>query len=81
MLYGINSADAIFETSSALATAGLSTGVTAPGMPSLLKIVLCTDMLLGRVEIIPLFILLLPRTWLERNSKSGEKKIRKQNRD
>jgi len=72
MLYGINSADAIFETSSALATAGLSTGVTAPGMPSLLKLVLCADMLLGRVEIIPLFILLLPRTWLERKSKNGE---------
>ena len=74
MLYGINSADAIFETSSALATAGLSTGVTSPGMPSLLKLVLCADMLLGRVEIIPLFIMLLPRTWLERNRKNGEKK-------
>jgi trk system potassium uptake protein TrkH len=77
MLYGIDSADAIFETSSALATAGLSTGVTDPGMPSLLKLVLCTDMLLGRVEIIPLFILFLPRTWVERSSKTGERKIRK----
>ena len=77
MLYGINSADAIFETSSALATAGLSTGVTGPGMPSLLKLVLCADMLLGRVEIIPLFILLLPRTWFERSSKTGEKKSSK----
>ncbi|HIH74162.1 MAG TPA: TrkH family potassium uptake protein [Methanosarcina sp.] len=74
MLYGINSADAIFETSSALATAGLSAGVTNPGIPSLLKLVLCADMLLGRVEIIPLFILLLPRTWFERSSKTGEKK-------
>lgn len=75
MLYGIGSADAIFEASSALATAGLSTGVTEPGMPSLLKIVLCADMLLGRVEIIPLFILLLPRTWLERNRKNEEKRV------
>ncbi len=72
MLYGINSADAIFETSSALATAGLSTGVTSPGMPALLKLVLCADMLLGRVEIIPLFILLLPRTWFEKKSKTEE---------
>lgn len=74
MLYGVDSADAIFETSSALATAGLSTGVTDPEMPSLLKLVLCADMLLGRVEIIPLFILLLPRTWIERKRKDGEKK-------
>ncbi|AKB32626.1 Potassium uptake protein TrkH [Methanosarcina siciliae HI350] len=74
MLYGINSADAIFETSSALATAGLSTGVTTSEMPALLKLVLCADMLLGRVEIIPLFILLLPRTWFGRNRKNGEKK-------
>lgn len=75
MLHGVDSADAIFETSSALATAGLSTGVTDPGMPSLLKLVLCTDMLLGRVEIIPIFILLLPRTWIERKRKDGEKKV------
>lgn len=74
MLYGIDSADAIFETSSALATAGLSAGVTYPGMPSLLKLVLCADMLLGRVEIVPLFILLLPGTWFERKRKEGEKK-------
>ncbi|AKB24532.1 Potassium uptake protein TrkH [Methanosarcina sp. MTP4] len=65
MLYGIDSGDAIFETSSALATAGLSVGVTNPAMPGLLKLVLCADMLLGRVEVIPLCILLLPRTWLE----------------
>ncbi|WP_269850916.1 potassium transporter TrkG [Methanosarcina horonobensis] len=77
MLYGINSADAIFETSSALATAGLSTGITDPGMPALLKLVLCADMLLGRVEIVPLFILFLPRTWFERSSKTGERKVRK----
>lgn len=77
MFYGINSADAIFETSSALATAGLSTGVTTPGMPSLLKLVLCADMLLGRVEIVPLFILLLPRTWFEINRNTGEKRSSK----
>jgi trk system potassium uptake protein TrkH len=75
MLYGISSADAIFETSSALATAGLSAGVTYPGMPVLLKLVLCADMLLGRVEIIPLFILLLPGTWFERNRKNEKKSV------
>ncbi|MPM36700.1 Trk system potassium uptake protein TrkG [bioreactor metagenome] len=80
MLYGINSADAIFETSSALATAGLSAGVTYPGMPALLKLVLCADMLLGRVEIVPLVIMLLPGTWLERNRKTEKKSLKNKER-
>jgi trk system potassium uptake protein TrkH len=45
---------------------GLSCGITDAAMPFVLKIVLIVDMLLGRIEIIPLFILLFPRTWIKR---------------
>ncbi|MDD4498409.1 MAG: TrkH family potassium uptake protein [Methanosarcinaceae archaeon] len=64
MLAGTGASDALFEVSSALATTGLSVGVTAPDLPLYLKLVLCADMLLGRIEIIPLCILLLPQTWI-----------------
>lgn len=64
MLYGISSADSIFEVSSALGTVGLSSGVTGSAMPDILKMVLSADMLLGRIEIIPLLILLMPGTWI-----------------
>lgn len=66
MLAGTGAADALFEVSSALATTGLSVGVTNPAMPLFLKLVLCADMLLGRIEIIPLCILLLPQTWIRK---------------
>lgn len=66
MLHGTGPGDAFFEVSSALGTVGLSTGITGPGMPVLLKWTLIADMVLGRIEIIPLFILLFPRTWIRR---------------
>lgn len=66
MLHGVDTGDAIFEVSSALGTVGLSVGVTDAAMPSILKIVLCIDMLLGRIEIIPLLVLVMPRTWTKR---------------
>jgi len=69
MFYGVNSADSIFEVSSALGTVGLSAGVTGPDMPDVLKMVLCADMLLGRIEIIPLLILVMPRTWIKRRTR------------
>ena len=55
--------DGLFEVVSALGTVGLSTGLTSPELPGLLKGVLCLDMLLGRVEIVAVLILLYPRTW------------------
>jgi trk system potassium uptake protein TrkH len=64
MLHGIDTGNALFEVSSALGTVGLSAGVTSAAMAPLLKLVLIADMLLGRMEIIPLFILLFPRTWV-----------------
>jgi trk system potassium uptake protein TrkH len=63
-LHGIATGDAIFEVSSALGTVGLSTGLTSAALAPLLKLVLIGDMLLGRIEIIPLCILLFPRTWI-----------------
>jgi trk system potassium uptake protein TrkH len=55
--------DALFEVVSATGTVGLSTGITGPGLPALLKVVLCLDMLLGRLEIVALLVVLYPRTW------------------
>ena len=66
MLGGTGPGDAIFEVSSALGTVGLSTGITGPGMADPMKWTLIVDMILGRIEIIPLFILFLPRTWIRR---------------
>lgn len=66
MLYGFDMGNALFEVSSALGTVGLSCGITSAAMPDILKGVLIIDMLLGRIEIIPLFILFFPRTWVKR---------------
>ncbi len=66
MLYGYPLVDSLFETSSALGTVGLSTGITGHTLALPLKIILILDMLLGRIEIIPLILLLFPRTWVKR---------------
>ena len=65
MLYGYGLENALFEVSSALGTVGLSSGITSAAMPDFLKGVLIIDMLLGRIEIIPLLILAFPRTWVK----------------
>jgi trk system potassium uptake protein TrkH len=56
--------DALFEVVSAVSTCGLSTGITATELAAGLKLVLCLDMLLGRVEIVALLVVLYPWTWL-----------------
>jgi trk system potassium uptake protein TrkH len=55
--------DSLFEVVSALCTVGLSTGITGPELPDYLKLLLCVDMWLGRVEIVALLVVLFPRTW------------------
>jgi trk system potassium uptake protein TrkH len=60
---------ALFEVVSATATVGLSTGITAT-LPDGLKLLLCFDMLAGRLEIVALLVLLYPRTWFGRRSES-----------
>lgn len=61
--FGYPALDGLFEVVSATGTVGLSTGITHSELHPLLKGVLCTDMLLGRVEIVALLIVLYPRTW------------------
>lgn len=65
MVHGYTMVDSLFETSSALGTVGVSTGITGPLLPLQLKLVLIVDMLLGRIEIIPLALLFFPRTWVK----------------
>lgn len=64
--YGRDPLDALFEVVSATGTVGLSTGLCGPGLQPALKGVLCFDMLLGRLEILPLLVFLAPRTWIGR---------------
>lgn len=56
--------DVLFEVASAQSNVGLSVGITHPGLPALAKWVLSFHMWIGRLEIIPVLILL--RTMLIR---------------
>ena len=67
---GYNPLDSLFEIVSALGTVGLSSGITQPDLPPLLKNILCLDMLAGRLEIIALLVLVHPRTWFGRRAES-----------
>ena len=64
--YGYDPLDALFEVVSATGTVGLSTGISGLALPPALKGLLCLDMLLGRLEILPLLVFLAPRTWIGR---------------
>jgi trk system potassium uptake protein TrkH len=61
---GYPALDSLFEVVSAIATVGLSTGLTGPQLPDVLKGVLCVDMLLGRLEVVALLLVLYPGTWV-----------------
>lgn len=74
-LQGVEMSNALFEVSSAFGTVGLSSGVNSAAMPDLLKAVLCANMLLGRIEIVPLIVLFMPRTWIKRSLRSDKKRI------
>ncbi|MDF1578567.1 MAG: potassium transporter TrkG [Desulfurivibrionaceae bacterium] len=63
VFWGYDPLDSLFEVVSATGTVGLSTGITAGNLPDLLKMVLCADMLMGRLEIIAILVLFYPRTW------------------
>jgi len=64
LAYGYEPIHALFEVTSAIGTVGLSCGVISPALEPLLKIVLCIDMTLGRLEIIALLVVFYPATWL-----------------
>ncbi|MBN2613100.1 MAG: TrkH family potassium uptake protein [Bacteroidales bacterium] len=51
-------ADALFESTSAQATVGLSTGITDPSMSPVLELVYIFQMWAGRLEIIPVFAMI-----------------------
>lgn len=68
---GYDPLDALFEVASACGTVGLSTGITQPELESVLKGVLCFDMLAGRLEIIALLIVLYPRNWIGRREEAS----------
>ncbi|NBC48849.1 MAG: TrkH family potassium uptake protein [Gammaproteobacteria bacterium] len=59
----------LFEVVSATANAGLSAGLTSIELHPALKLVLCADMLFGRVEVLALLVVLYPPTWLARRRK------------
>ena len=61
--------DSFFETASAQGTVGLSVGITNSGMNIFSKILYIFNMWVGRLEILPVLILLSPRTWIKRNRK------------
>jgi trk/ktr system potassium uptake protein len=63
--------DSLFEVVSALGTVGLSTGITGPGLAPELKLLLCTDMLMGRLEIVALLVVLYPPTWVARRTEKA----------
>ncbi len=60
---GYDALDALFEVVSAMGTVGLSSGIAGPGLPTGLKLLLCADMLLGRLEVLALLVVCYPRTW------------------
>ncbi len=51
-------ADVLFEVTSAQSTVGLSVGITGPGMSELAKYVLCANMWIGRLEVLPAIMLI-----------------------
>jgi Trk-type K+ transport system membrane component len=57
---------ALFEVASALATVGMSSGITRADPQPVLKLELSFDMLAGRLEIIALLVFLYPKTWFGR---------------
>jgi len=63
---GYNPLNSLFEVVSATGTVGLSVGITSERLPSLLKGILCIDMLMGRLEIIAWLMILYPGTWFGR---------------
>lgn len=63
LAYGYPPLESLFEVSSAIATVGLSNGITSETLEPQLKAVLCAGMWLGRLEVFAMLVLLYPPTW------------------
>jgi trk system potassium uptake protein TrkH len=55
---GVTVANVIFEVASAQGNVGLSSGITGPSMPTVAKLTFLFNMWIGRLEIIPVLVLL-----------------------
>lgn len=66
LAHGYPPLHSLFEVVSAAGTVGLSTGITGSDLPALIKLILCLDMLAGRLEIVALLVTLYPATWIGR---------------
>ena len=62
-LAGFAPQDALFESASAIGTVGLSSGITDADLPTWAKLVLSLEMWAGRLEVLPVLVLLYPGTW------------------
>jgi len=66
LLHGHDAIDALFEVVSATGTVGLSSGIASPSLAPALKLVLCADMWMGRLEILAVLVLFSRGTWIGR---------------
>ena len=57
-LYGYPMSEALFESTSACANVGLTTGITSAAMPALVKVIFIIQMWAGRLEFMSVFLLL-----------------------
>ena len=64
-LFGYSLMDSAFEVTSAFSLGGLSVGIVSLSLPSILKLILILQMIIGRTEIIP-FLVLLRGRWGKR---------------
>lgn len=62
-LEGTGLTDSMFEVASAEGTVGLSVGLTSPSLNPLSKIILSLNMWIGRLEILPVLVVLYPKIW------------------
>lgn len=74
-LEDFNFVDSLFEIASAEGTVGLSVGITSSNMNVFSKMLLIFNMWVGRLEILPVLVLLSPRTWLKRIKRKPEKEF------
>jgi len=63
LVAGLEPLDSLFDVVSAIGTVGLSAGIAGPELATPLKLVLCLDMLMGRLEILAILVLAYPRNW------------------